>query len=553
MKEIPTRPSGRGFSKSPISRLSEELDEQTTAWSERLLEGPNYPLPKEPVLALFYICMALFGMTLFGQPICFNRLLDIVSVSAGFKNVLLFGAALLLVGAASPALSQEVETYSGEGTAILGTGMTMEQTQRLALEAARRQALQKFGSYVRSEETLRRFSGEDANRETFVQETEVISASVIRLKKGTKEVTRQTEGKTIRFVVRAEFEIDKNTFNKRVKQYQNAPEESRVRQLVDRGVRIESKIQDAEGTEELQRLTGKRLKLRKQIRRSLQRLDGSQALTDIGDQRDRRRKALKRHLRFVKDNLHPYSIAKVVPQGEPRITDQGEYVQVKANYKVRLKEDPQWALAVGDTLRTLTRSWYSEEGWNPIDPQLLRIRLWTAFVGTSVSGRIVFLEQGPVISTSYWSWPFGDRPSDGISEDGEYYLNDAREKAVTVSMYNSIDVPTSRDGSVIEYEVNLPLSAVERLESINFVFSHLVSGTSLSGFVESKGFERVAPNEELPMRTFVNASDADLTVEDITPVKDGFGKYLDLVAKAAEDGKSLKEVLQQRGTKSVFK
>lgn len=338
------------------------------------------------------------------------------------RDALLFGAVLLLGITAAPALGQGMEIYSGEGTAILGTGMTMEQTQRLALEAARREALQKFGSYVRSEETLRRFSGESVDRETFVQETEVLSASVIRLKKGTKEVTRKTEGSTLRFVVRAEFEVDKSTFNERVRQYQNTSGESRVRQLVDRSVRLESKIQKSEDTEERQRLTGERLKLRKQIRQSLQRLDGSQALTDIGSQRDRRRQALRRHLRFVKDNLHPYSIAEVVPQSEPKVTDQGKYVELKASYKVHLKKDPEWALAIGDTLRTLTRSWHNEEGWNPIDLRLLQANLGCAFVGESASGQVLFLKPGPAIDVDYSSWPLGSRPGDGITEDANQEL-----------------------------------------------------------------------------------------------------------------------------------
>jgi transposase-like protein len=43
VKEITTELCGREFSKSTVSRLSEELDEQVTAWSERSLEGLTYP------------------------------------------------------------------------------------------------------------------------------------------------------------------------------------------------------------------------------------------------------------------------------------------------------------------------------------------------------------------------------------------------------------------------------------------------------------------------------------------------------------------------------
>ncbi|WP_208425033.1 hypothetical protein [Salinibacter ruber] len=469
----------------------------------------------------------------------------------------LVGAILLQGTWALPALGQQMKTYSGEGTAILGTGMTMEETQKLALEAARRNALQKFGSYVRSEETLRRFSGERGDRETFVQETEVISASVIRLKEGSKEVTRRTEGKTLQFVVRAEFEINENKFTKRVEQYQSAPEESKVRQLVDRGVRLESKIREAEGTEELQRLTGERLELRRQIQQSLQRLDGSQALTDIGSQRDQRRRAAKQHLRFIKNNLHPYSIAKVVPQSEPRVTDQGKYVEVKARYKVRLKKGPEWASAIGDTLRALTQRWHSEQGWNPIDLRLLRAKLGCAFVGESASGQVLFLKPGPAIDVDYSSWPLGSPPRRGVSSDGEYYSNDAREKAVTVSMDNTQDISTSRDGSVVEFEINLPPPTVRRLENINLVITHIQQGSrpspaaNLGGFARGRGFERITKTDPRPpgtqprpMRAYVNRSGSETSVEDIT-IGDGFGKYLDVVKKSSEEGTSLKDVIQQ--------
>lgn len=462
----------------------------------------------------------------------------------------LVGAILLQGTWALPALGQQMKTYSGEGTAILGTGMTMEETQKLALEAARRNALQKFGSYVRSEETLRRFSGERGDRETFVQETEVISASVIRLKEGSKEVTRRTKGKTLQFVVRAEFEINENKFTKRVEQYRSAPEESKVRQLVDRGVRLESKIREAEGTEELQRLTGERLELRRQIQQSLQRLDGSQALTDIGSQRDQRRRAAKQHLRFIKNNLHPYSIAKVVPQSEPRVTDQGKYVEVKARYKVRLKKGPEWASAIGDTLRALTQRWHSEQGWNPIDLRLLRAKLGCAFVGESASGQVLFLKPGPGIDVEYSSWPLGSPPRPGTSSAGE--------KAVTVSMYSQDqDISTSRDGSVVEFEINLPPPIVRRLENINLVITHIQQGSrpspaaNLGAFARGRGFERITKTDPRPpgtqpqpMRAFVNRSGSETSVEDIT-IGDGFGKYLDVVKKSSEEGTSLEDVIQQ--------
>jgi len=43
VKKITTELCGREFSKSTVSRLSEGLDEQVTAWAERSLEGRSYP------------------------------------------------------------------------------------------------------------------------------------------------------------------------------------------------------------------------------------------------------------------------------------------------------------------------------------------------------------------------------------------------------------------------------------------------------------------------------------------------------------------------------
>jgi transposase-like protein len=51
VKEITTELCGREFSKSTVSRLTGELDEQVEAWASRSLEKQNYPF-----LVLWRLC-----------------------------------------------------------------------------------------------------------------------------------------------------------------------------------------------------------------------------------------------------------------------------------------------------------------------------------------------------------------------------------------------------------------------------------------------------------------------------------------------------------------
>lgn len=407
-------------------------------------------------------------------------ILPLVPTFSALKKALALAVGVLVI--ASPtATAQEVKVYSGTGSAILGTGMTIEETERLALDAARRDALQKFGSYVRSEEILRQASGDDGDvTETFTSETKVISGSVVSLVDDSKTVERSAEGETLRFTASAKFEIDVDRFNERVDRYQNAPEDSELRDLVDRSVRLESRLQEAEEFEKRQRLQSQSLDLRNQIDQSMQRLNGSRVQLSIEQQRNRKKRTLKKHARHVRKNGYPYSLIEIVPRSEPEITDRGDRIEVTADYEIR-HESLRQTKTLGKSLRTFTEDWHGKEN-SPANPYALEPRYFLAWVGTDQAGNIVYLEfgggTGPCsIELDYTPeenpFPIGMPQEDKYSRPGER----SNAEVIKECFFNSW----------------VPYELFDQVKNINLVVTRFRDKDDVINVVEEENLELTGP------------------------------------------------------------
>lgn len=380
------------------------------------------------------------------------------------RKAIVIAFALLALGTVR---AQGVQTFEGTGSAIMGSGMTIEQTRKLALDAAKRNALEKFGSFVHSEEIV----GE--NR--IAQETRVISASVTRVKE--KEVTRKVEGNTFRFVVNAKFEIDVGGFRNQVKALSDAPEN--VQNLVDRATRIESRIRSTQNPAEKQALQLQSLSLREEINKSMQRIGGSRLQSAVSRSRKQKQRAVKRHVRFIRQHARPYSLVSVRSNGKPQIRDKGEYVKIQASYEVIRKEA---AKAIGDSLRSLANRWHTENGYLPENPDFFRQSIVVAFVGTGVGGDVKFVEAATqTLQFDYMGGtPIGKRDS-------------------------------------YDFKVGIPHKELRSVENINMVITKFGTTGQLRTFLRKQGFEVTTPSDN---RTYFNA-DSNLRLHKITVPNNG--------------------------------
>lgn len=264
-----------------------------------------------------------------------------------FHDVLAVVFGFLALG--GNALAQETRTHTATGSAVMGTGMTIKETKRLALDAARRQALQKFGAHVRSEETVG--SG------GISQETQVSNAAVVSVEN--KKVNRTVRGEAIRFTVTADFEIDVSSFES-------------GSQEADRGFRIESSGDEVYRTslEEHESVSGSSGRIRGDAEMNAQK------------RRAEQKRAFRRHVAFIRQNARPSQVTDVKLMGKPEIRSTGKLRQVKETFRV----EPGFRDLV-DTLRSLRSGWGGLEA--PIDMQRT---FSVVFVGTSVGGKVTFVK-----------------------------------------------------------------------------------------------------------------------------------------------------------------
>lgn len=260
-----------------------------------------------------------------------------------------FALVVLLLG---PSLARAQQAVTATGSAIMGSGMTMAQTERLALDDARRSALQRFGGFVESEKIL-----EDGNLD---KRTRVTTASIVKTKD--KKVRKQSVGETIRFVVTATFEI------KSVEQRDTTTVARTVNGTpqplaADRPIRSTSF--DTKSRERA---------------------------------RDRRR---ARHVAFAVKNAYPLDLVEVEPTAMETLHRERRTV-VETSYSISQRDMGRTA-AVGDTLKALSE-------------KSVRMPFAVALVGMDAVGRVTFVKSTlRTLSLNLSGYPVGSPPRPGIS------------------------------------------------------------------------------------------------------------------------------------------
>ena len=121
---------------------------------------------------------------------------------------------LLIAGTlfvASTALAESREIVQ-EGIAYLGSDITVEDAQNVAINDARQKALNALGTFIESNQKL-------VNGRLTKKEISSITGAVMKSK--VLNETKATDGNTFVLKLKVRFEIDMNSFNKALQKYQD--------------------------------------------------------------------------------------------------------------------------------------------------------------------------------------------------------------------------------------------------------------------------------------------------------------------------------------------
>ncbi|NLW55198.1 MAG: hypothetical protein GX050_01010, partial [Firmicutes bacterium] len=259
------------------------------------------------------------------------------------KGLRLIVAVLLLavifgVRPGSNLAAARLEEVVGAGEVVLGNGITLEQAEEMALIMAKRDALDQFGGYVISETVV-------TNHELTKDEVTAITAGIVQVKPGFKEVSKHLDGTYIVVRVKAVFLIDRADFEARLARYvEERTKSAEIAKLVERVNTMEaqlaalSKQADSSYLEAQLQISA--------VEQSYQDLSyaltfsGQTIFSLINDNRVQRLNRLKAYLTKLKGVADPYKMFTLSIEGQPLVEDKGEgAISITVNTKVDLNRD----------------------------------------------------------------------------------------------------------------------------------------------------------------------------------------------------------------------
>lgn len=377
----------------------------------------------------------------------------------------------LLIGFPTDAYGQ-TKTYEASGSAVMGTGMSINETKQLALDDARREALQRFGSYVKSEQTV--------SNGRLSEEIKVISASVVRVRE--KSFTRTTEGETFRYRVDAVFEIDVNRFESKIEKYQSS---SALEEKVDRAARIERIIQRSSGTErKAYRLQA--LSLLQKLDRSKAEINASQAKLSFDRKSNRE---FNTHRDYVLKRGHPYTYLELAKVSEPSLNGLDRDVPtVKGTYVLRHKSLEK-TRGIADTLSALANGWSGT-----VLEDSLKTGFNVSLIGTDAAGTVQFVK--PV---------FGF----GVDYTGGFPVGrDVRD-------WRTAKNAESQARRIGKFSFEATTKKIYDVESVNVVITKFANSYWLSQYLDRNGFSKREG-------TWVNANESLTSVSDLVLTEEAF-------------------------------
>lgn len=282
-----------------------------------------------------------------------------------FRTVLLLiflvsGGPVIL--GSSAAQVQQAQVFSGAGTAVLGSSMTPENTERLAFEKARASALRKFGTYVRSENVLSTTETSRGIEEISRARISVLAAGEAQLVGGSKTVHREMKGEAVVYHVEARFEIEPNGFEETLRAYLETEGDAPMNRTVRDAARTQQRLQEIDpesaGDGEVESLLSQAESAYEQVSGAVESLNGAAARSKIGRERRRRKNALLRYMHAVKEQGHPRDVVSM-RLSRSDIQDHGS--EVELTYQARLNPSSGEAGRLTSTCRQTRPTWAPDD------------------------------------------------------------------------------------------------------------------------------------------------------------------------------------------------
>lgn len=206
------------------------------------------------------------------------------------------------------------QTFSGRGTAVLGSSMTPEGTKQLAFEKARQDALKKFGTHVVSEEKLKSIETPEGIREVSKERIVALAAGKTQLVAGSRQTKKTVSGKAIVYEVRADFKIESSGIEEALRAYLKRGDDSPLGRSVSDAVRLQEQVTDLNvknsDAETVRRLLANTEEAYKQVSVAIEGLDGESVESELAKQRKKRKTALLRYMRTVKRHGYPRTLVE---------------------------------------------------------------------------------------------------------------------------------------------------------------------------------------------------------------------------------------------------
>jgi hypothetical protein len=264
---------------------------------------------------------------------------------------------VVLVGLVSPVLPEATaqDTFSGTGTATMGSEMTPSATKKLAFEFARKAALEQFGTHVVARQSVSSAEAADEVRQMSETRISALATGEARLVPGSKKISRQVTEHAIVYTVRAKFEIDATKFRETLEAYASEQERSaQLRDAVEDVVDVQERLAEFEesntGVREVESLLDRAKTAYTNMKGAIKGVDGQSVLSKISDQRQKRKSALLDYLTSVRDIGIPYDLVKVKSR-DTDFVDKGEAVKIKHTVEYQKSEQARTLQSVCDQTR----------------------------------------------------------------------------------------------------------------------------------------------------------------------------------------------------------
>lgn len=246
-------------------------------------------------------------------------------------------AALLLIALAPGFALGQSGTYEGTGQAVMGSNMTPSETEQLAFEKARSNALRKFGQEVRSAKALQMASSEAGSVETLEEKIAVLAAGDASLVDGSKDVEREPTEAAVRYRVTARFQIDPPNFERTLKAYQNAGRGSDLKKSITTTLSLQDRMMQVDKDAdpgEVRTLLRSTKKLYDTVAAYGRDVDGEGAEKEKERKTRRRKNAVAGYLSVILESGFPGDVMEAKVRRPEREGTEG---LVEVEYPTRLK------------------------------------------------------------------------------------------------------------------------------------------------------------------------------------------------------------------------